>query len=99
MPTQPVFVLYLFCAAIRMHDCIVPSRDDFAVFGFGGIPIGSDITLRALEDHKCLVAAGDVFPMRIGSSEMTLDNAVGSFILEHGWEMARSEEHTSELQS
>ena len=61
--------------ASSMYDCIVPSRDDFAVFGFGGIPIGSDIALRALENHKRLVSGGDVFPMRIGPREMTLDNA------------------------
>jgi len=76
MAAQPVFVLHHFWAAIRMYDCIVPSRDDFAVLRFGGIPVGSDIAVSALENHERLIAARDVFPMRIGPREMTLDNAI-----------------------
>jgi hypothetical protein len=59
-----------------MDDCIVPSRDDFAVLRFGGIPIGSDIALGALENHERLAAGGHVFPMRVGPREMTFDDAV-----------------------
>jgi hypothetical protein len=83
MPAQPVFVLHHFWAAVSVYDCIIPSRDDFAVLRFGGIPIGSDVALKALENQERLIAAGDIFPMRIYPREMTLDNSVQSFILEY----------------
>ena len=76
MTTQPFFILHDLWFAVRMDDCIVPSRDDSAVLPFGGIPIGSDIALRALENHERLVAGGQIFPMRVGPREMTLDDAV-----------------------
>jgi len=69
-------LLHHFWAAVRMYGCIVPSRDDFAVLCFGGIPIGSYIALRTSENHQRLVGTGDVRPMRIGPREMTLDNPV-----------------------
>src|SRR5262245_24693438 len=88
MSVQPIFVRHRFGAAVCMYNRIIPSRDDFTVFGFRRIPIGTDIGLGALEDHKCLMATGDLFPMRISTREMTLDHAVRSFIFEHSRQMA-----------
>ncbi|MNP10022.1 hypothetical protein D3C76_1021550 [compost metagenome] len=58
-----------------MHGDVVPGRHHLAVLGLCRVPGGTDIGVRAGEDHQRFGAFGQVAPVRIGAGEVPVEGA------------------------
>src|SRR5215471_1445577 len=61
------------------------------MLGLRGVPGRSNVTLNPLENHERLNPSRKIFPVRIGTRQVTFDETISTVVLENGWQMRGKE--------
>jgi hypothetical protein len=83
MTVEPVSVLHYFGTTVGVYHRVIPGRHHLSMFGFRRVPGRRDITLDSLENHECLDSSDKIFPVRIGTRQMTFDETISTVVFEN----------------